>query len=123
MAAGMENIDVPTTQGPLKAYLAVPGGRDRGAGVIVLHEAFGLNDDIRAHADHLAAEGYVALAPDLYTRGGPLRCLARTMMALARGRGPAFDDIEACRSWLVAHEPSTKRVGIIGFCMGRGFAI
>src|SRR5260370_26026430 len=110
MAAGMENIDVPTTQGPLKAYLAVPGGRDRGAGVIVLHEAFGLNDDIRSHADHLAAEGYVAVAPDLYTRGGPLRCLAGTMMALTRGTGRAFDDIEACRTWLSNHERCTGQL-------------
>jgi carboxymethylenebutenolidase len=87
-----------------------------------LHEAYGLNDDIRSHADHLASEGYVALAPDLYSRAGPARCLARTMTALSRGRGRPFDDIEPCRLWLTHHERCTGRVGIVGFCMGGGFA-
>jgi len=119
----MGNVLVPTTRGDLRAYLAQPTGAARGAGVIVLHEAYGLNDDIRSHTDHLAAEGYMALAPDLYSRGGPMRCLARTMAALARGRGRAFDDIEACRTWLAGQEGCTEGIGILGFCMGGGFAI
>ena len=119
----MGEITVPTTAGALDAYLSLPPGEGARAGVVVLHEAFGLNDDIRAHADHLAQGGYVALAPDLYTRGGALRCLVATMAAMARGRGRAFDDIEATRSWLVSHERCSGKVGIIGFCMGGGFAI
>jgi len=119
----MGEITVPTAAGALHAYVALPPGEGRGAGVVVLHEAFGLNGDIRAHADHLAGAGYVALAPDLYTRGGALRCLVATMAAMARGRGRAFDDIEASRAWLVAHERCSGKVGIIGFCMGGGFAI
>ena len=60
----------------LDAHLAVPPtGEGPWPGVVVLHEMFGLNDDIRAQADRLAAAGYLALAPDLYTAGGALRCL------------------------------------------------
>ena len=44
-------------------------------GVVVLHEAFGLNDDIRQQADRLASAGYVAVALDLYSRGGARRCI------------------------------------------------
>jgi len=119
----MGEITVPTTEGNLDAYLSVPSGSGPAPGVVVLHEAFGLNDDIRAHADHLAGAGYVALAPDLYTRGGAVRCLAGTMLSMSRGHGRAFDDIEASRAWLAGHARCSGKVGVIGFCMGGGFAI
>jgi carboxymethylenebutenolidase len=119
----MADLEVATAQGTIRAHLALPPGSDKVPGVVVLHEAYGLTDDIRAHADHLAASGYLALAPDLYSRGGALRCVAATMAALARGRGRAFDDIEAARAWLAGHERCTGRMGVIGFCQGGGFAI
>jgi carboxymethylenebutenolidase len=56
-------------------YLAVPAGAGPWPGVVVIHEAFGLNADIRGQADHLAAEGYLALAPDLYRGKSWLRCI------------------------------------------------
>jgi carboxymethylenebutenolidase len=119
----MGDVTITTEHGAMGAHLAVPAGTDAVPGVVVLHEAFGLNDDIRSHADHLAGAGYLAVAPDLYARGGALRCLAATMAALARGQGRAFDDIEATRKWLLDHDRCSGRVGIIGFCMGGGFAI
>jgi carboxymethylenebutenolidase len=120
----MGEVQMPGPHGLLSGYLSVPADEDgRGPGVIVLPEAFGLNDDIRAHADHLATAGYVAFAPDLYAWGRKLRCVASTFANLARGSGRAFDDIEAGRAWLAAHERCTGRVGVIGFCMGGGFAI
>jgi carboxymethylenebutenolidase len=105
------------------AHLAEPLGTARVPGVLVLHEAFGLNDDIRAQAERVARAGYLALAPDLYSRGGAKRCLAATMMALSRGHGRAFEDIDGAQRWLVAHERCAGPVGIIGFCMGGGFAL
>jgi carboxymethylenebutenolidase len=117
------DVEIPTTVGTLVAYLAEPAGADRVPGVIVVHEAFGLNDDIRAQAERLARAGYLALAPDLYSRGGAKRCLVATMLALNRGHGRAFEDIDRAHGWLVAHQRCTGRVGIIGFCMGGGFAL
>jgi carboxymethylenebutenolidase len=113
-----------TIDGELKAHLAVPPvGEGPWPGVLVLHEAFGLNDDIRQQADRLAAAGYLAVALDLYSRGGARRCIKGVFRAAMRGEGRALDDIEAVRSWLVAREDCTGRAGVIGFCLGGGFAL
>lgn len=108
----------------LHAYLAVPPvGAGPWPGVVVLHEAFGLNDDTRQQADRLAAAGYLALAPDLFTAGGRLRCLRSTFSALLSGEGRAYGDIEASRTLLASRADCTGRVGVLGFCMGGGFAL
>lgn len=108
----------------LRAYLATPPtGEGPWPAVVVVHEAFGLTDDIRQQADRLAAAGYLAVAPDLFTSGGALRCLKSTFGALARGQGAAFGDLEATRRWLQDRPDSTGKVGVLGFCMGGGFAL
>ncbi|MCW2607814.1 MAG: Carboxymethylenebutenolidase [Frankiales bacterium] len=119
-------VDVPgTASAPsLRAHLAVPPvGSGPWPAVVVLHEVFGLTDDVRQQADRLAAAGYLALAPDLFTAGGALRCLKSTFGALTSGAGPAVDDVLAVQAWLAAREDCTGKVGVIGFCMGGGFAL
>jgi carboxymethylenebutenolidase len=105
-------------------YLAVPGGPDGPwPGVVVIHESWGLNGDIRAHADRLAAAGYLALAPDLYRGRSFARCMREAIRQLHAGSGTAFDTIDAARSWLAARPDCTGKVGVLGFCMGGGFAL
>lgn len=114
---------VPTPAGTVRAHLAVPSSAGPWPAVLVIHEAFGLNDDIRGHAEHFAARGYLAVAPDLLSYGPKLRCVRETLRSLARGAGPAWEILDAVRSWVADREDCTGRVGIIGYCMGGRFAL
>ena len=108
---------------PLHGYLATPVGIGPWPAVVMIHEIFGLDDAMRAHADRLAGLGYLTLAVDLYSAGGARRCLVSTMRAMNRGQGRAFADISAARDYLAASPDCTGKIGIIGFCMGGGFAL
>jgi carboxymethylenebutenolidase len=110
--------------GSAAGYLAVPQGSDGPwPGVVVIHEAFGLNADIRGHADRLAALGYLALAPDLLEGKSWLRCIRSMFRQIKAGSGPAFEVLDACRGWLAERPDCTGKTGVIGFCMGGGFAL
>ena len=122
----MPSIAIPggASAPELNAHLAVPPvGDGPWPGVVVLHEAFGLTDDIRQQADRLAAAGYVAVAVDLYTAGGALRCVQGVMRAVMTGKGKAFDDIDAARRYVAGRDDCTGKVGVVGFCQGGGFAL
>lgn len=123
----MDPVSIPLPAGKLmRAELALPvtGERLRPA-VIVIHEIFGFNDDIRDKTEHFADGGYVAVAPDIYSvLGRKPFCVLRAMQSLRRGDGPAFEGLEAVRAWLAARpDVDASRIGVIGFCMGGGFAL
>ena len=119
----MPDVLIPIPGGQMPAYLAIPESSELAPGVVVLHDAGGMSADHRRQADWLAAAGFHAVAIDLYHRGGLVRCL-RTVIrdAIARS-GQTFDDIEAARAWLASQPACNGRVGVIGFCMGGGFAL
>jgi carboxymethylenebutenolidase len=93
--------------------------------VVVLHESFGLNDDIRRIAARFAQAGYGALAPDLYSHGTRIVCLARVLTNMVRGgEGREIADIHAAREALGERpELDAGRVAVAGFCQGGGFAL
>jgi carboxymethylenebutenolidase len=106
----------------LDGYLAERPGHGLGPGMVVLHEAFGLNDDIRSIADKCAGLGYTAVAPDLIG-GGSLGCMVRAFRDMLRGNGPALDLAESVVGWLGRRpEVDPDRIAVVGFCMGGGFA-
>lgn len=108
--------------GTVAAYIARPDGEGPFPGLMVFHEAFGLNDDIRRIADRFASYGYLAMAPDLI--GGGFGCLVKVFRDLARGSGPAFDKARASIDFLAGlSDVDDDRLGLVGFCMGGDFAL
>lgn len=123
------DVDIAAGSGrSINASFALPDGSentDAGLpGVLVIHEIFGLTDDIRRIAARFAEAGYAALAPDLFGSGFRPACVARVFKALRNREGQAFDDLDVARSWLAARsEVDGERLAAAGFCMGGGFAL
>jgi carboxymethylenebutenolidase len=118
-----QNVTFPSNVGTAHGYLATPASGS-GPGVIVIQEWWGLTDHIAGIADRLAAEGFVALAPDLF--GGRVAHDAaeagKLMTDLPVER--AATDLAGAVDFLLGHEAVTSsKVGAIGFCMGGGFVL
>lgn len=110
---------------PVRGYLAQPKqAHGRLPGIIVIHEWWGLNDNIRAMADRLAGEGYQALAVDLY--GGHAAATAAEAQKLMRGvladTAQAEDNLRQAYEYLAGklHAP---RIGVIGWCFGGSWSL
>ena len=113
-------IDITQDGVQVTGYLAEPDGAVKG-GMIVIQEWWGLND-IRAIADRFAAEGYVALAPDLYHGTLATEPDEATKLMGALDRNLAAAEIDAAVSHLTSEHGAAK-VGCIGFCMGGGLTL
>lgn len=119
----MPDIKIAPGKQTVSAYFGIPAGDGPWPGVVVLHDALGQTDASREQVDWLAASGYLAVAPDLFARRNRLLCLLAVSRQLASRQGTAFDDIKAAQTWLVDRPDCTGRTGVIGFCMGGGFAL
>lgn len=119
----LQNVTFPSNGNTAHGYLALPES-GRGPGVVVIQEWWGLTSHIADVSNRLAAQGFVALAPDLF--GGTTTHdsdeAGRLMQDLpvadaARDLGGAVD-------YLLGHDAVTSsKVGAVGFCMGGGFVL
>jgi len=115
--AGVEGKDI-------SGYLARPATGGERPGILVIHEWWGLNDNIRAMARRLAGEGYLALAVDLYQ--GEVAEDREKAGRLARGvQGRADQVIDNLRqAWhFLKQEQGASRVGVVGWCFGGGWSL
>lgn len=109
----------------MRAWVASPEGPGPHRAVLVIHEIWGLEDNLKAILERFAAEGYVAFCPDLYDRPAPKPlCVTAAMLAMQRGKGRALDDLRAAAKHLAAlPNVNAEKLVVSGFCMGGGFAL
>ena len=109
------------TESPGAAYLARPDGAGPHPGVVVVHEAFGLNDNIRRICRRLAAEGYAALGVDLLESRNRAVCMARMFLGGVTGNLDYYGvpALKAALGRLAGHHRvDPARIGAVGFCLG-----
>ena len=128
-----EFVDVKRAAGvPIRTWISYPERRDKAGVVIVIQEIFGLTDWLRAVADRLAAEGFIAVAPDMISGlgpggGGTDSVASRDdVVKLVRGISPeeATQRLNAVRDWALKIPAGNGKIATIGFCWGgaRSFA-
>lgn len=120
-----EWVMIATPHDSIRAWIVYPERSTPAPVVLVVHEIFGVSHWIRGVADQLAAEGFIAVAPDLTTAaaiptgpdGDPVRDAAT---AAIRSLDPAVyhPQLSAIADWAMALPAATDRYGIVGFCWG-----
>ena len=119
----MGDVKILVNSVDLPAFVSVPEQPAPWPGVVVLHDVAGMSEDLRNQTRWLAKAGFLAVAPNLLFRGGKMKCLFALARDLKARQGPAYDDVEAVRAWLIRHPECSGKIGVIGFCMGGGFAL
>jgi carboxymethylenebutenolidase len=118
-----EMVTFPSNGGQAEGYLAVPAAGS-GPGVVVIQEWWGLNQQIKEVCDRYAAEGFVALAPDLYRGKQTTQADEAGQLMMAMNIEQAAKDMAGAVDYLTNNEAVTSDgVGVVGFCMGGGLAL
>jgi carboxymethylenebutenolidase len=119
----MPDIEFTTSAGTAPGYLAVPEG-ESGPATIVLQEWWGVDDHIRSICDRFAAEGFYALAPDIYRGETTTQPDEAQQKMMAMSMEQAEKDMCGAAAFLRSQPGVTSsKVGSVGFCLGGGLAI
>ena len=127
MEVTTSTLQLDTPDGSMEAFEARPKDGGSHPGIVVLMEAFGLNDHIKKVTERIAQEGYVALAPDLYHRESdrviPYSDMKNAIATMNRLQDPkVMEDLRAAIAHLKGQtNVKAGAIGVIGFCMGGRF--
>ena len=108
----------PLVQGELTGAIALPAGEARGPGIVVIQEWWGINEQIQSIVQRWAAEGFVAIAPDLYHGKVAKNADEAGAMMKALDFPKAVGEIAATVEHLRSHPRCTGKVAVTGYCMG-----
>src|SRR4051794_11737372 len=117
----MPDVEFEANGGTADGYLAEPN--EAGPGLVVMQEWWGLDEHIRSVCDRFAAEGFVALAPDLFhgeTTDQPDEAQQKMM---AMNMDEAEKEMRGAVNYVLAHPKCNGQVGSVGFCAGGGLSI
>ncbi|MGC1485734.1 MAG: dienelactone hydrolase family protein [Candidatus Acidiferrum sp.] len=122
--ARTETVSYKSGNETVSGFLALPEGHGKHPGIVVIHEWWGLNDQVKEDAQKLAGQGYVALAVDLYR--GKVATTPEEAHELMRGvpddRG--MRDLDAAFAYLaVRRDVEANKIASVGWCMGGGWSI
>jgi carboxymethylenebutenolidase len=123
-APNTETVQFPNGTGTVSGFLATPEKPGRYPALVVIHEWWGLTDWVKEQTQKLAAQGYIALAPDLYR--GQVTSDPEVAHELMRGLSAdrAVSDLKAAFAYLTARKDVDRgHIGSIGWCMGGGFSL
>lgn len=117
-----ENVEFASNGQTCQGYLALPG--DKGPGVVVIQEWWGLVPHIKDVCERFASEGFVALAPDLYHGETAAEPDAAQKMMMALDLARAARDMSGAVAYLREHDRvQPTKVGTVGFCMGGALSL
>ncbi len=123
-AGGLQDVTITAGGRKVSGALAMPAKTPAPA-ILLIHEWWGLNDQIKSVAAELAREGYVALALDMYdgklAAPGDREAARRYMKAVDPAQGT--ETVKAWAQWLKAHNKGTGKVGTVGWCYGGGISL
>ncbi len=126
MTQAVQMVTIPSKGSTFEGYLAQPEGEGPFPAVVVIHEIYGLNDNIKDIARRFAAAGYVALAVDLFAGRNRTICMFRFMsqMILTPLKNDSIQNLKDALTFLTERaDVDAQRLGAIGFCLGGGFSI
>jgi carboxymethylenebutenolidase len=121
-----EYVKIDVGGAPVNTWVVRPAGTGRAPVVVVIQEVFGLSDWIRGVADQLAAEGFIAVAPDLLSGKGPnsgdsssfggQQEIVKATLSLAAPE--ILARLKAAREWALKQPRANGKSGVVGFCFG-----
>ena len=114
-------VQFPSNGGNTSGYLATPSS-SKGPGVVVIQEWWGLVDHIKRVCDRFAAEGFSAMAPDMYHGKTASEPDEAGKLFMALNIAQAEKDLRGAATFLAGHSSTTK-LGAVGFCMGGQLAL